>query len=71
MLNASAITSAITFIDLAIGIIRRQPSKVIRYLVIKKLSNIHLFGLNFVTHTFLEENRVIKRFEIMDNDFAF
>lgn len=53
-------SSAITFIDLAIGIIRRQPSKVIRYLVIKKLSNIHLFGLNLVTHTFFRRESSYK-----------
>jgi hypothetical protein len=58
------ITSLITSLDFIISILRQKSSKIIRYSIINKLSKVNLMNQEFVTQTFLEENRVIKRFNI-------
>jgi len=58
------IISIITFLDLFISILRYKSSKLVRYSVINKLSKIDLMNQDFIAQTFLEENRVIKRFKI-------
>jgi len=58
------IVNLINLLDFILSIIRLRPSRIIRYALIESLSTTKLLNQNFVTRTFLEENRVIERFKI-------
>ena len=67
LLLVRSITLFINVIDLIISAIRSKNSNVLRFAIIKALSTTKLMNQNFVTRTFLEQNRVLDRFKI-END---